>query len=182
MKVIDHVVVGDDILEEEFVCNLSACLGACCKAGDAGAPLEQEEVEVLAQEFDAIKPFLEPEGVATIRDQGLHVWQDGAFKTPLRTDKHCAYSIEDEHGQLHCGIERAFEAGATSFRKPISCHLYPVRVKKSGAFEHLTYDRWDICAAACVLGRQLKVPVYKFVRNALVRKYGQAFWDKLDER
>lgn len=179
MKVIGNVVVSAEILEEEFVCNLNACRGACCKAGDAGAPLEQAEVEIIHNEYDGIKEFIEPEGRATIEAQGRHVWKDG-FKTPLRADKHCAYSVEDAHGQLHCGIERAFEAGKTSLRKPVSCHLYPIRVKKNGAFEHLTYDRWDICSAACSLGKNLKVPIYKFVKDALVRKFGQPFWEELD--
>ena len=181
MKVIGHVIVSGDILEEEFVCNLSACKGACCKAGDAGAPLEQDEAQIIEEQYDVIKQFIEADGRSTIQQQGKYVLSDGTFKTPLREDNHCAYSIEEENGQLSCGIERAFEDGATTFRKPISCHLYPIRIKKNGVFDHLTYERWDICSAACSLGKQLKIPIYRFVREGLMRKYGQAFIDELDK-
>ena len=181
MKVIGHVVINEEVLKKEFVCNLNACQGACCKAGDAGAPLEQEEVEIIESEYNAIQEFIEPQGRETIEDQGRAIWNNGAFRTPLRKDNHCAYSVEDEQGRLSCGIEKAFESGATTLRKPISCHLYPIRVKKSGSFEHLNYDRWDICSAACSFGKEIKVPIYRFVKEAIIRRYGEEFFEKLEQ-
>lgn len=184
MLIIDEILISDDLIEAQFVCNLKACKGACCWEGDWGAPLEQEELATLESIYPAVRPFLDARGVAQIEQDGLYTYYDeaGQFGTPLLEDGACAYLTFSEDGVAKCGIEKAWEAGATDFQKPISCHLYPVRAKKTPevGFEALNYDRWDICSAACSLGQSLQVPVYKFVKDALVRKYGEAFYDQLD--
>jgi len=180
MIVIDGIIFSDEVAETEFVCNLNACKGACCVQGDGGAPLEPEERDLLEQEYDSIKPFLTDDGRTAISRQGKFVLEKNTFKTPLIDDKACAY-VRYENGVARCGIEKAFESGATKFRKPVSCHLYPLRVSKNEGFEAVNYERWDICDPACSLGRSLGMPVYRFVREGLIRKYGERLYNKLDE-
>ncbi|MBR9921012.1 MAG: DUF3109 family protein [Bacteroidetes bacterium] len=184
MLIIDDILISDALIQEQFVCNLNACLGACCWEGDWGAPLEKEELQTLEDIYPAVRPFLIPEGIAVLEEKGLYVWYEEAdnYGTPLLENGACAYLTYDKRGIAKCGIEKASEAGAVSFQKPISCHLYPVRAKEEPAagFRALNYDRWDICSAACSLGRELQVPVYQFVKDALVRKYGMAFYEQLD--
>ena len=180
MIIVQDILVSDDLLKEHFVCDLSACKGACCVEGDAGAPLTEEETKILEQIFELVKPFLRPEGVAAIEAQGTHIldWEQEAV-TPLRDGKECAYTVF-ENGVAACGIERAYQAGAVSFRKPLSCHLYPVRLRKGRSFVAANYDQWQICKAACSLGEQLKVPVFRFVKDALIRSFGQAWYTELE--
>lgn len=184
MIIVQDKLVSDDLVEEQFVCNLSACKGACCWEGDFGAPLEEAELPVLDSIFEQVKPFLSPAGIAAMEAQGKYVWFEKArgWGTPLIDGGPCAYMTYDALGIAKCGIEQAWKSGATDFQKPISCHLYPVRVEKNEVigFEALNYDRWDICSAACELGKKEQVPVYQFVKDALVRQYGQEFYDELD--
>jgi len=175
-----NTVISDDLKESYFVCDLSKCKGACCIEGDLGAPLTKEELPKLEEIFEDVKPYLSEEGKKAIEDQGLYVFdEDREYSTPTIGGKECAYAIYNEKGILKCGIEQAYKEGKTDFRKPISCHLYPVRVTKYDKFEALNYDRWHICSPACELGKELKVPIYKFVKDALVRKYGQEWYDDL---
>lgn len=182
MVIVQDKLVSDEVLREAFVCNLEACKGACCWEGDYGAPLEEAELPVLEQIFEQVAPFLLPDAVALIREKGVYdFFEDGSPGTPLMPNGACAYMTLDENGVAQCGIERAWKAGATAFRKPISCHLYPIRVSKGASgFEALNYDRWDICRAACSLGKKLKTPVYQFLKEAIVRKYGEDFYLELD--
>ena len=183
MVIVQDIMISDEVLKEAFVCNLEACKGACCWEGDFGAPLEPAELPVLAQVFEAIRPFLLPEAVERLREEGLYIiYEDEGPGTTLMPNGACAYMTYDEKGIAQCGIEQAFRAGATDFQKPISCHLYPIRVKKNERvqFEALNYDRWDICKSACQLGKKLKVPVYQFLREPLLRKYGSEFFEELD--
>ncbi|MCB0705460.1 MAG: DUF3109 family protein [Saprospiraceae bacterium] len=185
MLLIDDILVSDALIEEQFVCNLNACKGACCWEGDWGAPLEKKEIQILERIYPDIKPFLDSAGIQVIEEKGLSVYYEEAESegTPLLENGACAYLTYDQNGTAKCGIERAWEAGKTDFKKPISCHLYPVRVKEkkqSMGFEALNYDRWDICSAACELGKSLQVPVYRFVKDAIIRKYGRSFYDQLD--
>ncbi len=175
-------IISQDLLEKDFVCNLSACKGACCVEGDAGAPLENEEVEILAEIYPKVKPFLRPEGIEAIEKQGTAIkdW-DGEMVTPLVNGKECAYVIFDEKGITKCGIEKAQEAGEVDFKKPVSCHLYPVRITAYSRFDALNYHKWEICSPACALGKELQVPVYKFLKDALVRKYGEDWYAELEE-
>ncbi|KFD39018.1 DUF3109 family protein [Schleiferia thermophila] len=180
---IDGAVVSEEVMTREFVCNLSKCKGACCVEGDSGAPLEAEETTILEQEYPNIKPFLRSEGVAAIERSGT--WardsRDGEAVTPLVEGRECAYVVFAADGTAQCGIELAWKAGATHFRKPVSCHLYPVRITKYKNFEAVNYHKWHICNPACELGRELSVPVYQFVREALIRKYGHEWFEKLKE-
>lgn len=177
---IGDVLVSDDIKEKEFVCNLEKCKGACCVEGDYGAPLENDELDILKKIYPKVKPYLTPEGIKAIEEQGTHVLDDdGDFSTPTIGGKECAYALYDAKGILKCGIEQAYYDGKISWKKPISCHLYPIRITKKKNFEAVNYHKWSICSPACTLGKELQVPLYKFLKDPLVRKYGQAWYDEL---
>ena len=179
---IGSTLVSDDLLTEAFVCDLNACKGACCVEGEYGAPLTQDEADELAHLKDQIAPYLSDEGKATIADQGAWVTgEDGELETPLMPTGHCAYVIEDADKKLKCGLETVHQEGVLSFKKPLSCHLYPVRVQQYSSFEAVKYHRWDICGAACALGSSLKVKVYVFVKEALVRKFGEEWYAALEK-
>lgn len=174
-------IVSEDILEKDFVCNLSACKGACCVDGDAGAPLSIEETKILDEIYPKIKPFLRKEGIAAIKTHGAWtIGSDGEFETPLIENKDCAYVIFDKKTAL-CGIEQAYNQGVISWKKPVSCHLYPVRVKDYTEFAAVNYDKWDICDDACTLGKSLEIPVYKFVKEALIRRFGEDWYFELEK-
>ncbi len=185
MLIIQDILVSDEVVQAHFVCQLDACRGACCWEGDYGAPLEAAEFAVLEQIFPLIRDFLTPQGVAAIEAQGTAVYNEDheCYATPLVNGGPCAYMTHDANGIAQCGIERAWQAGAIDFQKPISCHLYPVRVSVSDipGFEALNYEQWHICSAACTLGKELKMPLYQFVKHALIRKYGEDFYQELDE-
>ncbi|KEY19138.1 DUF3109 family protein [Kaistella antarctica] len=178
---IDDKLISEDIFSEEFVCNLSKCKGACCVEGDVGAPLDENETLILERIFDQVKPYLRPEGVKAIEEQGTWVRDpnDNDYVTPMVEGKECAYVIFDEKGITKCGIEKAYEDGAVDWQKPISCHLYPIRVDEYRTFTALNYHKWEICSDACALGKELKVPIYKFVKTPLIRKYGEEWYQTL---
>ena len=175
-------IVSEDIIEKDFVCNLNACKGACCIEGEAGAPVTEEEVAILKEIYPKVKPFLRPEGIAAIEQQGTYIKTDlDELETPLVEGKECAYVTFTDKGIASCGIEDAFNAGSIDFRKPISCHLYPVRVQDYSEFSAVNYHRWPICDDACTLGKELQVPVYKFVKKALIRKFGENWYTALEK-
>lgn len=177
---IGKTIVSDDILEKEFVCNLTACKGQCCIDGDAGAPLDKEETAILEEIYPVIKPYLRPEGIASIEENGAWVvGEDGDYETPLINNKECAYVIFDGATAL-CGIEQAYNEGLVKWKKPISCHLYPIRIKEYSQFSAVNYNRWHICDDACVLGKELEVPVYRFLKEPLIRKYGESWYAELE--
>ncbi len=179
---VGNTIISQDIFEKEFVCNLSACKGQCCIEGDAGAPLEEDEVDILNDLYPTLKPYLSNEGVEAIEKQGTTVIDiDGEKVTPLINNKECAYVIFDENRIAKCGIELAYEQGAIDFIKPISCHLYPIRIKKYHQFDALNYDRWSICHAACTLGEQLQVTILDFLETPLKRKYGDQWFAECKE-
>jgi Protein of unknown function (DUF3109) len=180
MILIDNTVISDDIADQFFVCDLIKCKGACCVEGDLGAPLELDELAILEKEYENIKPYLSEAGKKAIEEQGLYIkdWEDD-YSTPTIGDKECAYALWDEKGILKCGIEQAFFDGKTEFRKPISCHLYPIRITKHDHYDALNYDRWHICSDACSHGEQLGVELYKFLKAPLIRKYGEAWYKQL---
>ena len=183
MILVGNAVLSDDIKENFFVCNLEACKGACCVEGDSGAPLEDEETKILEDIYPLVKDYITAEGRAVIEAQGTWVIDaDGDKVTPtLGANRECAYALYDERGILKCGIEQAYLAGKTSWKKPISCHLYPIRVTKYDQYDALNYNRWHICDPACQLGKSLQVPLYAFLKEALVRKYGEAWYAELVE-
>lgn len=178
---IGKTIVSEDLIEKEFVCNLGACKGECCIAGEAGAPLEGDEVQVLKDIYNDVKPFLRPEGIAAIEKQGTHIeTENGDLETPLVNGAECAYVTFTDKGIASCGIEDAYNAGVVPFRKPISCHLYPVRIQQYSSFSAVNYHKWPICDDACTLGKELQVPVYKFVKEALIRKFGEDWYSELE--
>jgi len=182
MIAIDDVLLSDDIVTEQFVCDLQKCKGGCCVDGDCGAPLTTEETTILAEIYPAIKDYLEPDYIHEIERQGTHTHDpEHGLVTPTVNGGICAYGYTDELGVVKCGIEKAWKAGATTFQKPISCHLFPIRITSSPGFEAVNYEpRKTLCRPACKLGRKLKVPVYVFLKDALVRKYGTSFYDALE--
>ncbi len=175
-------IVSEDIIEKDFVCNLSQCKGECCVSGEAGAPLNKEEVAILKDIYPKVKPFLRKEGIQAIEQQGTSVVSDfGELETTLVNDTECAYVIFDEKKTALCGIEEAYNKGVIDWKKPISCHLYPIRVKDYSEFAAVNYHKWSICDDACSLGKELQVPVYIFVKEALIRKFGQNWYDELEK-
>ena len=179
---IGKTIISEDIIENDFVCNLTACKGMCCVAGCAGAPLEEEETKILEAIYPKIKPFLSEKGIQAIATQGTAVkGADGEWETPLVNNAECAYAVFDKNNVAKCGIEEACTQGAVAWKKPVSCHLYPVRVQQYASFAAVNYHKWEICNDACALGKSLRVPVYKFVKEALIRKFG-AHWDKKLEK
>jgi hypothetical protein len=175
-------IVSEDIIEKDFVCNLSACKGTCCVEGEAGAPLDKEETKILEEIYPKVKPFLRKEGVEVLEKEGAWITSDfGELETPLINHKECAYVIFDDQKTALCGIEEAYNKGIIDWKKPISCHLYPVRVKEYSEFSAVNYNKWDICDDACTLGKELQVPVYKFVKEALIRKFGKGWYEELEK-
>lgn len=178
---IGKTLISEEVLEEDFVCNLTACKGACCVEGEYGAPLTDEETRQLESEFEQARPYLRPEGIAAIERQGSYVrGEDGEWETPLVDGKECAYTVFDSKGTALCGWEQAFLSGAVKTHKPISCHLYPIRITEYTSFTAVNYHRWEICDPACQLGASLEVPVYRFVKEALVRKFGTEWYNTLE--
>jgi hypothetical protein len=175
-------VISEEILDTDFVCNLSACKGVCCVDGEAGAPVEDRETAILVDIFMDVKPFLRPEGIAAIEEQGAFVkGEDGEWETPLVDNNECAYVVYSNEGIVKCGLEEAYNHGVTKWKKPVSCHLYPVRVTEYEQLTAVNYHKWHICDPACSLGTTLQVPVYKFVRDALIRKFGKRWYDRLEK-
>ena len=182
MILIDDILVSDEIIEEQFVCDLHKCKGACCVDGDAGAPLENEELKRLDEFYETVKRYLTPEGISEIEKNGKYLYdQEFGWVTPTIANGMCAYGNVDKDGIVKCGIEEAYNDGHITWKKPISCHLFPIRIKKSRKGDLVNYEpREDLCSAACVLGRELKVPVYKFLKEPIIRKYGEAFFEALE--
>ncbi|MCC6385619.1 MAG: DUF3109 family protein [Bacteroidia bacterium] len=178
---VGKTLVSDDVISVKFVCDLNKCKGACCVEGESGAPLEKEELKRLEEIYPVVKAYLTEEGIKAIEEKGFYqIDNDGDFVTPLiGSQGACAYTIF-ENGIAGCGIEKAFNEGKIKFCKPISCHLYPVRISKYKSYEAINYHEWEVCAPACKLGKKLSVPVYRFVKDALIRKYGEKWYRELE--
>jgi hypothetical protein len=182
MILLENTIVSEDILEKNFICNLAACKGACCIEGDSGAPITQDELEILEAELENIKPYLTAVSLEAIKTQNF--WEkdtDGDLVTTCLPTGECNFSLRDEAGMLKCGIEQAYRDGKASIQKPLSCHLYPIRISNVGEFEALNYHRWDICKPACKLGEEHQVAVYQFLKEPLIRKFGADWYNELDE-
>ena len=184
MIAIDNILVSDEIVKEQFVCDLTKCKGACCVDGDAGAPLSKDELDKLNAVYDKVVPYLDAESLKELERQGRYVYdKEFGWVTPTIESKVCVYGIRDEQGIVKCGIEQACLDGKIKWKKPISCHLFPVIVKESKRSDNVYVNyvpREDNCKAACALGKKLKVPVYVFLKEALVRRFGQAFYNSLE--
>lgn len=179
---IGDTIISDDIVDYDFVCNLNSCKGMCCVEGDAGAPVEEDETQIMDNVYPQVKPYMSEQGIKSVEKQGTFVLgEDGEWETPLIDGGECAYVYRDEKGFILCAIEKAYREGKIDWKKPISCHLYPIRVAKYSSFMGVNYNRWQICDDACSLGKELKVPIYKFVKEALIRKFGKEWYEELEK-
>ncbi|MFP4288348.1 MAG: DUF3109 family protein [Bacteroidales bacterium] len=182
MIIIEDTLISDEVYTENFVCDLPVCHGGCCVHGDAGAPLEKKETIILEQIYPTIKPYMRPAGIETVEKQGKYVTDiDGEYTTPLVNRQECAYVFFDSDNIAKCAIEKAWEDKKIGFQKPVSCHLYPVRITKYSNYEAVNYHRWPICDCARTNGDKLKVPIYVFLKDSLIRKYGLEWYTQLDE-
>lgn len=184
MIAIENVLISDEVVQEQFVCDLQKCKGGCCVDGDAGAPLEKQELAFIQEVYEQVKPYLPESSVKEIERQGLYVYdKEFGWVTPTVNSQICVYGITNEQGIVHCGIEQAYNDGKVTWKKPLSCHLFPIKVSKSSdkTLDLVNYEpREDLCAAACTLGKKLKVPTYVFLKEALIRKFGTEFYEALD--
>jgi hypothetical protein len=183
MIAIKNVLISNEVADEQFVCNLNKCKGGCCVDGDAGAPLDSKELKEIAEAYEAVLPYLSNESKLELETQGQYVYdKEFGWVTPTINSSICVYGIIDKCGIVKCAFEQAYNDGTIKWKKPISCHLYPIRIKKSrdGKTDLVNYEpREDLCKAACTLGKRLKVPVYKFLKDSLIRKYGKDFYTAL---
>ena len=178
---IDDTIISLDVFKVKFLCNLDACKGECCIEGDAGAPLEEEEVEQLKKVLPVIWGDLSSEAQAVIEKQGVcYKDEDGDLVTSIVNGKDCVFTCYDEKGCCYCAIEKAYREGKVDFYKPVSCHLYPIRVQKYPEFKAVNYHRWSVCKAAVLLGEKEDVPVYKFLKEPLIRKFGEDWYTELE--
>jgi hypothetical protein len=185
--VIDNILVSDDVVEKQFVCDLAKCKGGCCEDGEAGAPLADDELPIVSELYEDIKPYLTEASIREIEKKGKYVYsEEFGWVTPtLDNDKEiCVYGVRDDKGVIKCSFEQAYYDGVIAWKKPISCHLYPVIARKGrhGDYERVNYEpRTKLCSPACALGQKLKVPVYEFLKEPLTRKYGEDFYKALDK-
>ena len=181
MMVIDNTIVSDEFRDARFCCDVQKCMGACCVEGDAGAPLEEEEIALLEENFQKIRQYMRLEGVKVVYQGGVFDYDsDGTYVTPLINGRDCAY-VYYENGVARCAIEKAYDEGRIDFKKPVSCHLYPVRITKHKEFDAINYHKWNICTPARASGKKNGVKLYEFLREALIRKYGEGWYKRLKE-
>jgi hypothetical protein len=184
MIIIQDVLISDDVVEQEFICNLSACKGACCWQGDYGAPVSAEEQSTILSILEKIRPNLSLESNALLDEKGcFQEYSETKFTgTTLHKDGSCVFMTFGENGVAKCGIEKTYDSGEIEYKKPLSCHLYPIRVNvnEPASFEAWNYDLWNICSPACELGKKESVPVYQFLKDAIVRYKGEDFYEELD--
>jgi len=178
---IEDTIVSLEVLDAQFVCNLQVCRGDCCVEGDAGAPLEHSEIDELIQLLPVILPDLSEAAKRIIENQGVfYIDTEGEPVTQIVNGRECVFSYRNEQGICKCAIEKAYREGKTRFSKPVSCHLYPVRVQKYNNYQAVNYHRWQICQCAVALGNELKVPVYVFLKEPLIRKFGVDWYTQLE--
>lgn len=184
MLIVRDVLLSDDIVEKQFHCNLDACKGACCWKGDYGAPVTEKEEKSITKDLSAIKAFLNEKSQQLLEEEETFKdYSKDSFRgTNLHNDGACVFMVTDDKGYAHCGIEIAHRANKSSLKKPISCHLYPIRVSKEEPyiFESWNYDTWDICSAACDKGKENNIAVYEFCKEAIIRAKDESFYEELD--
>ncbi len=181
MIAIDKTLISGELGSIRFACDLSACKGQCCVDGDAGAPLDEEEIGILEDCLDEIKPYMTPDGVEQVEMAGVFDYDMfGHFVTPLVNGRECAFVYHDK-GIALCAIEKAYKEGRIPFLKPISCHLYPVRLSKYNDFDAVNYNEWHICKPALLNGKKNDIPLYLFLKDSLIRKYGEEWYQELSE-
>ncbi|MFT4221871.1 DUF3109 family protein [Dysgonomonas sp.] len=177
---INDTIVASDIIEESFICNLSVCKGECCVEGESGAPLQNEEVKIIEDLLPQVWDDLSPEAQNIIKQQGVaYKDDDGEMVTSIVNGKDCVFTYYDEEGVCKCAIEKAYREGRVDFYKPISCHLYPIRLQKYNSFTAVNYHRWSICRAAVLLGKKEGLKIYQFLKEPLVRRFGEDWYNEL---
>ena len=178
MLIVNNAIISDDIIEKHFICDIYHCKGVCCIEGDAGAPLEENEIAIIEDIIDIVKPYMSPQGIETINQYGTFDYDvDGELVTPLINHEECAY-VYFEKGIAKCAFEKAYEKKKTKFQKPISCHLYPIRISKYQHYDALNYHQWDLCKVARTKGLEEKITVFDFLKEPLIRKYGIRWYNK----
>ncbi len=185
MVIIDNKLISDEILQEQFVCDLAKCKGGCCEDGDAGAPLELWEKDEVDKALEIVKPYMTTDGINAVEKQGKYTFdKEFGWVTPTVNGGICAYGYKDASGTILCSFEQAYKENKITWKKPLSCHLFPIRIsvsKQDPDLEYVNYEpRTDLCSAACSLGSKLKVPVYVFLKEAIIRKYGEEFYEVLE--
>lgn len=182
MIAIDNVLVSDKVVEAQFVCDLLKCKGGCCEDGDAGAPLEKDELDRINEVYEAVKPYLTPAGIREIETVGRYQYdREFGWVTPTIEGKMCAYGYKDSKGIIKCGIEQAYYDGKIGWKKPVSCHLYPIKIGHTKAGDVMNYEpRQSLCRPGCANGAKLGVPAYQFLKEAIIRKYGNDFYNALE--
>ena len=179
MIALDDTLISEDVFETLFACDLKVCKGAGCVEGESGAPLKEEEVERLEEAFEVIKDQLRPEALAVIDKVGLfEVDQDGEYVTPIINGRECVYATFDADGTAKCAFEAAWREGKSDWPTPISCHLYPVRLKALQDFTALNVHRWPICDGARTCGAKANITVLDFCKTALIRRFGEDWYDE----
>ena len=179
MILIDNTTISEELKTVKFACNLKKCKGLCCIEGDAGAPLLEEEISLIEDSIDEIKIYMTENGIRVIEDFGVFEYDmAGQFVTPLVNGRECAYANFTD-GIAWCAIEKAWEKKKISFRKPVSCHLYPVRISTYKNYEAVNYHEWEICKPALVNGRRKDIALYKFLKEPLIRRYGNQWYNAL---
>lgn len=187
MIIIDNKLISDDVVEKQFVCDLAKCKGGCCEEGDAGAPLAEDELEIIVKMFEQVKENLSEASLKDIERKGKYVYhKEFGWVTPtLGNDSEiCVYGIRDESGIIKCAFEQAYNKGLIPWKKPISCHLYPIVINKGkhGDYDRVNYEpREKLCNPACGLGEKLKVATYEFLKEPLIRAYGDEFYSTLEK-
>ena len=182
MIILDNVVVTDEFLNAQFCCCLPRCKGWCCVAGDAGAPLEAAEIEQIEDNLEAIKPFMRPEGIKVVEENDVYDYDEtGELVTPLVNGEECAFVYFHENGTALCAIEKAYLEGKCDFWKPISCHLYPIRLMEKDGFTHILYHEWSVCVPAKRKGEREGIPLWKFLKAPMIRKFGEDWYERLEK-
>ena len=181
MIIVGQALVSEDIIEKKFVCQISKCLGKCCVEGDRGAPLLENEISQIEKNIDSVKPFMDNEGIELLNNDGFFEIDpaDNEYVTTCRKNGACVFAVF-ENNIAFCAIEKTYNNQQSDFKKPLSCHLYPVRTSVYGEYTTFNYHRWDICSAACTYGDNLNIPIYKFLKEALVRKMGEDWYNVLE--
>ncbi|MCC6370047.1 MAG: DUF3109 family protein [Bacteroidia bacterium] len=183
MIAIDNTLISEDLLDKKFVCDLNACKGACCVIGESGAPLEKEELPIIESVLEKVKPYMNEKGKKTVAKFGTYVIDhEGDYTTPLVSEgAECAFVYFDETNTAKCVFEKAYMDGVIDWKKPVSCHLYPVRITKYKNYDAVNYHKWNLCKPACDCGKKLDVPVYRFLKEPLMRHYGEAWYKELEK-
>lgn len=180
MLQIDNTIISLDIIESHFVCDLKKCLGKCCVLGDYGAPIEEQEIQIIEKNLDKIRPYMSPTGLSTIESTEFYTKDDeNEYVTSLIDGKECVF-VYFEENIAKCAIEKAYNDKKIAFQKPVSCHLYPIRIQKYNSFIAVNYNKWKICSTAIIKGDVTNIPVYRFLKDPLIRKFGKEWYEELE--